>query len=72
MGDVGRFNSSGGFDVMFNIFLTVEENHKMGYFPPITFRPFVLLGTHQCRYPKEESQYFMSEDLYRLDKDELR
>ncbi|KAH9484552.1 hypothetical protein JR316_0004034 [Psilocybe cubensis] len=42
LGDVGMFTSGGGFEVMFNIFLSLEENNIMNYHPPSTFKPFPL------------------------------
>lgn len=70
LGDVGRFNSKGGFDVMFNIFMTMEENRKMNYFPPITFTPFqasTRTGVHLHQVPARECQYFITDDLENCD-----
>lgn len=42
MGDVGFFNSLGGFTSLFNIFETKAKNISLGYRPPASFRPFYL------------------------------
>jgi len=37
LGDVGYFDREGGFEVLFNIYKTAEENRKLGYDPPHNF-----------------------------------
>ncbi len=38
VGDAGMFNKDGGFDTLFNIFHSAEENRSRGYDPPPDFR----------------------------------
>lgn len=45
-GDVGTFASDGSFSVLFNIFMSMEENNDMDYHPPPNFQPFVV-GRHK-------------------------
>ncbi|KAF8179125.1 hypothetical protein BJ912DRAFT_1062919 [Pholiota molesta] len=37
VGDVGIFNDEGGFDTIFNIFISKDENLALGYDPPSDF-----------------------------------
>lgn len=65
LGDVGTFNSIGGFDVLFNIFLNMEENHQMNYCPPTTFTPYESATKKVSRDPGQDSDCFMTYDLVR-------
>jgi len=40
LGDIGHFNSSGGFETKFNILLSKEENVLLGHCPPVNFVPW--------------------------------
>lgn len=65
LGDVGRFNSRGGFDVMFNIAMTMEENRKMNYHPPRTFKPIEVLPdiTFAASVAREDCPVFITKGL---------
>jgi hypothetical protein len=47
VGDVGFFTRDGGFEVLFNVFLTHTENKKLGFDPPDGFEPYGPVGFYQ-------------------------
>ncbi|KAF9532741.1 hypothetical protein CPB83DRAFT_846275 [Crepidotus variabilis] len=53
VGDVGYFDSKGGFKVQFNVFWDQEENVEAGFVPPLGHRQFVA---PQARLFKGRSQ----------------
>lgn len=66
LGDVGTFESNGGFLVMFNIFLTKEENKFMEYCPPHDFTPFnVNHGMCTVEDPNVIGSHHMSKNFHR-------
>jgi len=40
LGDVGYFDKEGGFEVLFNVYKTVQENFAIGYDPPSNFHHY--------------------------------
>lgn len=40
VGDIGAFNDEGGFEVLFNIFLSPSENFELGFAAPDNFEPY--------------------------------
>lgn len=44
LGDVGMFTPAGSFLVLFNVFLSREDNLKLQYQPPPSFEPMALNG----------------------------
>jgi len=40
VGDIGAFNDEGGFDVLFNIFLSSVDNTAHGFSVPDNFEPY--------------------------------
>ncbi|KAH9484562.1 hypothetical protein JR316_0004044 [Psilocybe cubensis] len=71
LGDVGVFNSDGGFDVFFNIFMTMEENLAMDYDPPSTFVPLELTSTSSlnAQRPTPQGEGFYFSNNFTLDKE---
>ncbi|PPQ90256.1 hypothetical protein CVT25_013081 [Psilocybe cyanescens] len=51
LGDVGIFRNDGGFDVLFNVFLSKEENLGMQYRPPPSFAPLDFEAMNAFRKP---------------------
>ncbi|KAF9543633.1 hypothetical protein CPC08DRAFT_770202 [Agrocybe pediades] len=45
IGHVGNFNRQGGFEILFNIFKTEQENRENGFYPPANFVPYVPVDT---------------------------
>jgi len=41
LGDVGYFDREGGFEVLFNVYKTAEENLAIGYDPPDNFYHYI-------------------------------
>jgi hypothetical protein len=41
VGDVGFFSKEGGFEVLFNVFLTIDENKALEFDPPDDFVPYL-------------------------------
>ncbi len=40
IGDIGSFNNEGGFEILFNIFLSAGDNAAHGFNPPVDFEPY--------------------------------
>ncbi|KAF9554942.1 hypothetical protein CPC08DRAFT_726781 [Agrocybe pediades] len=62
IGHVGNFNRQGGFEILFNIFKTEQENRENGFHPPANFVPYVPLDTV---YPLSTS-IFCEKDSHRM------
>ncbi|KAF4618016.1 hypothetical protein D9613_012844 [Agrocybe pediades] len=72
IGHVGNFNRDGGFEILFDMFKTEQENREKGFHPPVNFVPYVPADTRMAPlsafYPFEKDSHEITcGDFYRVE-----
>ena len=57
VGDIGAFNNEGGFEVLFNIFLSAIDNIANGFRVPDNFEPYPAGISEVIEMSKKDCQY---------------
>jgi len=65
LGDIGHFNSSGGFETKFNILLSKEDNGVLGHCPPVNFVPWEDCPSFLTGRGHPEPCYFQTGNIFR-------